>query len=60
MARVETATGSPSRPMTDEQLVAKVSTLGATHLTSMLESPDTQARDLAAAALEGLWEARLS
>jgi 2-methylcitrate dehydratase PrpD len=60
VAKVETATGSPSRPMTDEQLAAKVSTLGATHLTSMLESPDAPARDLAAAALEGLWEGRIS
>jgi 2-methylcitrate dehydratase PrpD len=54
VAKVGTATGSPSRPMTDAQLAAKVSMLGAGHLRSMLESPDAPARDLAAAALEGL------
>jgi len=60
VAKVETATGSPSRPMTDEQLAAKVSMLGAGHLRSMLESPDAPARDLAAAALERLWKGRIS
>ncbi len=54
VATVETATGSPSRPMTDEQLAAKVSMLGAGHLKRMLESPDAPASDLAAATLEGL------
>lgn len=56
VARVETATGSPSRPMTDEQLAAKASVLGGGHLRRMVESPDAPARVLAAAALGGLWE----
>jgi 2-methylcitrate dehydratase PrpD len=55
VASVETATGSPARPMTDEQLTAKLAALDAGHLRNMLKPRDLPASDLAAAALQGLW-----
>jgi 2-methylcitrate dehydratase PrpD len=49
LARVETALGSPNRPMSPERLGAKLSTLGAAHLRELVESPHTTARELEAA-----------
>ena len=50
LARVEAALGSPARPMTPEQLAAKVSDLAGTRLDGALDDPATAARDVQRAA----------
>jgi 2-methylcitrate dehydratase PrpD len=53
LARVDAATGSPARPMSEEQLARKVSLLGAERLVGALDDPAVPARDLVALAFPG-------
>jgi 2-methylcitrate dehydratase PrpD len=51
IARVDAATGSPARPMSEEQLKRKLSLLGAGHLAGALDDFASSARELVALAL---------
>jgi 2-methylcitrate dehydratase PrpD len=50
--RVDAALGSPARPLSAEQLDAKLAALGASHLAQLVSDPATPARDVVAAAFE--------
>jgi 2-methylcitrate dehydratase PrpD len=49
LARVDWATGSPAKPMSDKQLVAKLGRLAGTRLDGLLDDPMAAARDVVAA-----------
>lgn len=50
--RVDAALGSPARPLSTEQLEAKLEALGAAHLSELVADPATPAREVVVAAFQ--------